>query len=158
MEIFMSSVMDKYGTTRLGRIKISMSAIRADLDLSGKILSIGVPIHVVFHPEQDTMEYLLVSNKFDELSEDEHIPTYLATIFDDGTVKYDRATFSKKVKEETKDEIMKLMVQNAVDFKDFKKYMKSCSPQANDKDFETYDETFLEALRIYIHRRDQDAV
>lgn len=150
-------LVETFGSTRLGRILVSVESIRNNPEAVGRITGRGAVLRAHWHQNVQEMEYLVLCPEFDELEEDEYIPLYHTTIFHDGlVVKFTRGSYKRKIKESVKEEIMKTLLENSVNFSDFKSYMIKCSPHATDEDFETYDETFLDALKIYIKRRDSD--
>lgn len=151
----MNLMVEKYGTTRFGKLRFASTAVRDCLDEVASILSVGVPMYVVHDHANNELEVLLISNHFDQLQDDELIPTYFAVLRSNGSVEYERGTFDRIVPESVKDQIMQFIVENSVDMKAFKEYMMSCSRDATDEDFQVYDERFLEALRIYVNRRDK---
>ena len=101
--------------------------------------------------------FLDLTIDIDELKTKELIPIYTTQVFNDGSVEFKRTTYKRVVDEAVKDEIMKMIVENDVNMTDFKAFVKKYT-NATDEDFNKYDETLLEALKIYISRRDEPAL
>ena len=146
-----------FGTTKVGRVLIAMDAIRDEPDIVLEIMSKMIPIKVDFNVKAQVMDYLAISEYFDELKTKELIPIYTTQVFNDGSVEFKRTTYKRVVDEAVKDEIMKMIVENDVNMTDFKAFVKKYT-NATDEDFNKYDETLLEALKIYISRRDEPAL
>ena len=102
------------------------------------------------------MYYLAICDEFDELDDDELVPEYLCQVTARGDVLFQRLDYKREVKEETKDEIMKTIIENNVNMEDFKAWVRT-TQDASDEDFEEYNEDFLEILRIYVARREKGA-
>jgi len=148
-EKLVSSLFD---TTRMGRVIISIEAINEDPKVVYAVMSKIIPITLLISKEANIIEYLAISDHFDELKSNEMIPEYGTRIHSNGDATFVRKTFKRQIPDSVKDEIMRTILKNKVDLDKFKEFVLRFNKTATDEDFETYDESFLEALLIYIDR------
>ena len=144
------------GTTRMGRFSFAVEAIRSDPHLVQSVMKYVIPINVKYAPARQSFYYLAICDEFDELEADELVPEYLCQVTTRGDVIFQRLDYKREVKEETKDEIMKTIIENNVNMEEFKTWVRT-TQDAKDEDFEEYNEDFLEILRIYVARREKGA-
>jgi len=142
-----------FSTTQVGRFLVTLYAINNQQDVVKAIMAKVIPIRMVYHPSEETFEYMCICDEFDELEDDDIVPIYHTMIDSDNNVSFKRLTFTKKTKKEIKDEIMQLVFENNVNLEDFKAYVKKRDKNATEEDFKTYDENFLELLRLYVARK-----
>ena len=148
------SYMNAFGTTRMGRISIAVDAIKEDPQLVLNIMKYIIPIYSKYMTERESIYYLAICDDFDELDAKEDIvPEYLCQVHNSGKVTFKRLDYKRRVKESTKDEIMKTIVENNINMEDFKAWVRT-TQNATDEDFEEYNEDFLQILKIYVARRD----
>lgn len=141
------------GTSRIGRFMVSISKVRNDPNMVKSIMAKVIPIRMVYHPSEETFEYMCICDEFDELTEEEIVPIYHTMVDAADNVSFKRLTFAKKTKKEIKDEIMQMVFENNVNLEDFKNYVKKRDSNATDEDFKVFDEKFLDLLRIYVERK-----
>ncbi len=143
-----------FDSTKVGRVLIAIMKIKEDPEMVLSIMSEMIPVACGVNIPTGIMEYVAISDHFDELQTREHVPIYTTQINSEGCVKFIRTTFKRDVLDSVKDEIMRNIIENGVNVEDFKQYVLKYT-KATEKDFAQYDETFLETLRIYIDRREQ---
>jgi len=144
-----------FGTTKIGRVLIAIEAIKEDPDMVYAIMAKMIPIKTIISKEGGLIEYVAISEEFDALKSTEMIPEYVNQIHSDGSVTFVRKTFKRSIPDSVKDEIMRTIMSHKVDMDAFKSFVLQFNA-ATAEDFETYDESFLEALLIYIARRDKN--
>lgn len=140
-----------FGTRQMGRVLIDVAAIRSEPDVVKKIFRDIIVVNTILNKETDIIECLGIGDCFDNLKDRELIPIYNTQIHHDGEITFIRTTFKRNVLESVKDEIMKTIIEQNINIEDFKEYIRKYT-EATDEDFEEYDETFLEALNIYLER------
>lgn len=64
-----------FNSNRMGRFTIDIAHIRSKSKMVSTIMSEVIPIKVVHYTDEDILEYLAISAHFDELKDDEVIPT-----------------------------------------------------------------------------------
>ena len=143
------------GSTRVGRVVVAMETIRNNPEVVQKMWSVLIPISAVYIDRVKSSEFLCVSDHFDELAGKEMIPQYRSRIHADGSVSFQRTSFKKKIPDSINSEIVRVIMNENVDLDAFKAYCRKYT-KASDKDFEQYDENFLEVLNICVHRRNND--
>lgn len=146
---------NKVGTTRVGRIVVTMHAIRENREMIQKIWAELIPISTVYFSRTDSSEHLCICEQFDELESEEMIPMYRSQIHADGSVTFQRTSYKKKIPDSVNSEIVRVIMNEKVDLEAFKTYIKKFT-KATDEDFEQYDEVFLEALNLYVYRRNNN--
>jgi len=146
-----SDSINMFETTRMGRVIIAMEAIKYERDAVLDIMRQMIPIATTIVKDADIIEYLAISDHFDALKANEKIPVYTTQIHSDGHVSFIRTTFKVEISESTQTEIVKLILEHKVDLDKFKAFVLQYT-KATEEDFTTYDDSFLEALRIYIAR------
>lgn len=140
-----------FKTTKIGRIMIAVETIRDEPAMVQKIMKYLIIFNARLNSKAETVDCVAISEEFDELKSEERIPTYTTQIHTDGHVTFLRTSFKRNVPESVKDEIMQTMMDHNVNLEDFKRFVLQYN-NATEKDFSTYDESFLEALLIYIDR------
>ena len=149
----MSNIVDIVGTTRFGRIHIDATNIKGGEKLILAAMGRIIPLTTTFNKDNNMIEYLAISEDFDELESDELIPRYIVENFSDGSVRFKRASYKRKINEDIKDEIMNVIMGKNVNMEAFKAYMRRFT-NATDEDFQTYNNTLLEALNLYVTKRE----
>lgn len=137
--------------TNVGRVLISKAAIKETPEMVRSIMAQMIPVHTSYDRSTEIFDYVAVSDHFDELTTQDIIPVYTTQIHSDGSVAFLRTTYKRVVPDSVKDEIMRTIMENAVNLADFKEFVLRYD-NASEKDFTTYNEDFLEALLIYIDR------
>lgn len=146
---------NKVGSTRVGRVVVSMETIRKNPEMVQKMWAVLIPLTTIYVARVDSIEYLCVSELFDELESGEMIPMYRSQIHSDGSTTFQRISFKKKISDSVNSEIVRVIMNEKIDLEVFKAYCRKFT-KATDEDFENYDEVFLEALNLYVHRRNNN--
>jgi|AntRauTorcE11897_2_1112592.scaffolds.fasta_scaffold00114_15 hypothetical protein len=149
----MSELSEILGTTRFGKIQIDITTINGAEQLVLSAMARMIPISTTYHKETQMIEYVATSSDFDELDPKELIPLYTIINYSDNSVEFKRLTFKRKIEESVKDEIMQVIMDNNIYMEDFKRFIGTYQ-KVSEEDFKAYDENLLEALRIYVNRRD----
>ena len=149
----MSELSEILGTTRFGKIQIDITTINGAEQLVLSAMARMIPISTTYHKETQMIEYVATSSDFDELDPKELIPLYTIINYSDNSVEFKRLTFKRKIDESVKDEIMQVIMDNNIYMEDFKRFIGTYQ-KVSEEDFKAYDENLLEALRIYVNRRD----
>jgi hypothetical protein len=144
-----------FGTNKVGRLMIAVEAIRDEPDMVRKIMNNLIVFNARLNPDAGLIDCVAISEEFDELKSKDQIPTYTSQIHSDGVVEFVRTSFKRNVPDSIKDEIVATIMEKEVDLAKFKQFVLQFD-NAKEEDFQEYDETFLEALLIYIDRRDSE--
>lgn len=141
-----------FNTTRVGSFMIDVDFIKNRPHVVQFIMSKVIPIRIVPHMSFGLMEYMAISEEFDELEKNEIIPTYTIDIHNDDSIKFIRKNYRKKASESIMTQIMELLAKHEVSMSDFKTFIRKHYPNIKDEAFENYDEQFLDALNLYVNR------
>lgn len=141
-----------FNDKRVGLFMVDIQLINDKPEIAQNIMSKVIPIRVVPHLTFGIMEYMAISNEFDELERNEIVPTYTIDIHHDNAIKFIRKHYRKKSSDSVMTQIMNIMAKHEVSMSDFKSYVRKFYPDIKDEAFETYDEQFLDVLNLYVNR------
>lgn len=141
-----------FNSTQLGRFIIDISHIRSKSNIVPNILSLTIPIKIIHYTDDNVLEYLAISDLFDELNDDELIPLYNFQM--DGVNEFQkviRMDYNRKSDSDSALVILELLNQHKININEFKTWAVKHGDTIEEK-LKHYGTDFLNILKIYIEK------